>query len=146
MEEKNKKINASRDIFFLIGRLCICVIFIITGIWKIIDFSGVSQEMAAKGMIMVPFILTMATFVEIIGGVSLFFGYKTRFWAAILMLYLIPVTLIYHDFWNADGAQRYTQIIQFLKNLTIIGGLWDVMGAGAGKMSLDAYFRKTPKS
>lgn len=115
-----------------------CAIFIITGVWKFVNFNGVSQEMEAKGFPMVSFFLIAAAIVEILGGLSLFFGYKTRLWAAILMLYLIPVTIIFHDFWNAAEDQKYMQIIQFLKNLTIIGGLWDVIGAGPGRISLDS--------
>lgn len=88
------------------------------------------------------FFLITAAILEILGGLSLFFGYKTRLWAVILMVYLIPVTLIFHDFWNAAEAQKYMQIIEFLKNLTIIGGLWDVIGAGPGRISLDSLTKK----
>lgn len=130
--------STSSGISLFIGRLCMCAIFIITGVWKFVNFDGVSQEMSAKGFPMVSFFLISAAILEILGGLSLFLGYKTRFWAALLMLYLIPVTIIFHDFWNAAEAQRYAQIIEFLKNLTIFGGLWDVIGAGPGRISLDA--------
>jgi putative oxidoreductase len=134
--------STSSSISLFIGRLCMCAIFIITGVWKFVNFNGVSQEMAAKGFPIVPFFLITAAIVEILGGLSLFFGYKTRFWAAILMVYLIPVTIIFHDFWNAAETQKYTQVIEFLKNLTIIGGLLDVIGAGPGRFSLDALNKK----
>lgn len=130
------------SISLLLGRMCMCAIFLITGVWKFVNFNGVSQEMEAKGFLLVSFFLITAAIVEIIGGLSLFFGYKTRLWAAILMLYLIPVTLIFHDFWNAPEAQKYTQIVEFLKNLTIIGGLLDVMGTGPGRISLDYLIKK----
>ena len=128
--------STSSSISLFIGRLCMCAIFIITGVWKFVNFNGVSQEMEAKGFPMVSFFLITAAIVEILGGVSLFFGYKTRLWAA------ITVTIIFHDFWNADEAQKYTEIIEFLKNLTIIGGLWDVIGAGPGRISLDSLTKK----
>ena len=134
--------NTSSSISLFIGRLCMCAIFIITGVWKFVNFNGVSQEMEAKGFPMVSFFLVTAAIVEILGGLSLFFGYKTRLWAAILMVYLIPVTVIFHDFWNAAEAQRYTQIVEFLKNLTIFGGLWDVIGTGPGRISLDVLNKK----
>jgi putative oxidoreductase len=132
----------SSSLALLIGRLCMCAIFIITGVWKFVNYNGVSEEMASKGMPWVPFFLILAAIIEIIGGLSLFLGYKTRFWAAILMVYLIPVTIIFHDFWNAPEVQRYTQVIEFLKNVTIIGGLWDVIGSGPGRLSLDAFIKK----
>lgn len=134
--------SLSNNIALFIGRLCMCAIFLITGVWKFVDFDGVSQEMSIKGFPMVSFFLISAAIVEILGGLSLFFGYKTRLWAAILMVYLLPVTAIFHDFWNAVEPQRYVQIIQFLKNLTIIGGLWDVIGAGPGRISLDSLTKK----
>lgn len=136
------KINISSNITLLIARLLTCAIFLVTGIWKFVDFKGVSEEMAAKGMIMIPFFLTAAAIIEIIGGLSLLVGYKTRLWTAILMLYLIPVTIIFHDFWNYIESQRYTQIIEFLKNMTIIGGLCDVRVAGPGRFSLDSLIGK----
>src|ERR1700733_11399504 len=134
--------STSSSISLFIGRLCMCAIFIITGVWKFINFNGVSQEMAAKGFPFVFFFLITAAILEILGGLSLLIGYKTRLWAIILMVYLIPVTIIFHDFWNAGEAQQYTQIIEFLKNLTIIGGLWDVIGAGPGRISLDFLTKK----
>ena len=134
--------NTSSSISLFIGRLCMCAIFIITGVWKFVNFNGVSQEMEAKGFPMVAFFLVTAAIVEILGGLSFLFGYKTRLWAVILMLYLIPVTIIFHDFWNAAEAQKYMQIIEFLKNLTIIGGLWDIIGAGPGRISLDSLTKK----
>jgi putative oxidoreductase len=134
--------STSSNISLFIGRLCMCAIFIITGVWKFANFNGVSQEMAAKGFPMVSFFLITAAIVEILGGFSLFLGYKTRLWAAVLMLYLIPVTIIFHDFWNAAEAQKYMQVVEFLKNLTIIGGLWDVIGAGPGRISLDSLTKK----
>lgn len=134
--------NSFSSIPLFIGRLCMCAIFLITGVWKFVDFNGVSQEMAAKGFPFIPFFLIIAAIVEILGGLSLFFGYKTRLWAAILMVYLFPVTIVFHDFWNAEEAQRYQQVVEFLKNLTIIGGLWDVIGAGPGRISLDALTKK----
>lgn len=130
------KISSSISVF--IGRLCMCAIFIISGAGKFVTFSAVSQAMSLKGIPMAPIFLTAAAIIEILGGLSLFLGYKTRIWAVILFLYLIPVTLIFHDFWNFDEPQRHSQTIEFLKNLTIIGGLWCLIGAGPGRISLDA--------
>jgi putative oxidoreductase len=135
--------RTTSSIPLLIGRLCLSAIFIITGIWKFANYHGVYQDMAAKGFPMVSFFLVSAAIVELIGGLLLFFGYKTRLCAAILMLYLIPVTLIFHDFWNVPEAQRYTQIVEFLKNLGIFGGLWELLVSGPGRISLDALNKQS---
>jgi putative oxidoreductase len=136
MRETNAFFNTS----LLIGRLCISVIFILSGIMKFVGWDNYVQYMSAKHMTMVPFFLTVAALIEIFGGLAILLGFKTRLTAAILLLYLIPVTGIFHNFWDAaDEATKQQQLIEFLKNLTIWGALWYVLGTGAGRFSLDAY-------
>lgn len=94
--------------------------------------------MASKGLTMVPLLLIIAALIEIIGGVALLVGFRTRIAGAILLLYLIPVTLIMHDFWNLAGPDRQQQIVEFLKNLGIFGGLFYVISVGSGRFSMDA--------
>lgn len=129
--------SALSSLGLLIGRICIAVIFLLSGYGKIVGFDGTAHFMAAKGMTMVPFFLTVALIVEIIGGLSVLLGWKARWGAALLFLYLIPVTFIMHDFWNADAAGKMMQQINFLKNLAIEGGLLYVATIGAGSWSFD---------
>ncbi len=63
---------------------------------------------------------------------------KARFAALALFLYLIPVTLIMHNFFGVGGAERQAQTIHFMKNLAIMGGLLMVTASGAGPFSVDA--------
>lgn len=121
----------------LIGRLCISAIFILAGVGKFLDFEGTSQYMASKGMTMIPYFLVGAALVEFFGGLSIFLGYRTRFGASLLLLFLIPTTYIFHDFWNLQGMEQHMMFIEFMKNLSIFGGLFYVLGAGPGKFSLD---------
>lgn len=129
----------------LAGRVLISLVFISAGFNKIVDWEGAAQYMAAKGMTQVPFFLLGALLVELIGGLFLFTGYKVRWGALVLFLYLIPVTYIFHDFWTADAASRQMQMIQFLKNLAIMGGLLHVLATGAGCCSMDHCCRKKSK-
>lgn len=123
----------------LAGRVLLSIIFILSGVGKFVDYNSTAQYMAAKGMTMVPFFLIVAAVVELLGGLSLLLGYRTRWGAALLILYLIPVTGIFHDFWMIeDPAMRQMQVIEFLKNIAIMGGLFYVLGAGGGKWSFDA--------
>lgn len=122
----------------LIGRLCIAAIFIISGISKFLNFDHTVAYMESKGMTMIPLFLFGAALVEILGGLSLVFGYKTRLSATILLLYLIPTTVIFHNFWDLSGADRAAQQIEFLKNLAIFGGLLYVLSSGPGRCSCDA--------
>ena len=115
-------------VLHLVGRILLASIFVISGLAKIADWTGNSAYMAAQGMQLVPFFLAAAILVEIIGGLAIILNYKTRAIALLLFLYLIAVTLIFHDFWSVTGTERQTQMVHFLKNLSIMGGLLILAG------------------
>ena len=122
----------------LLGRILLSAIFIISGVSKLFNWATTSQFMAMHGVPMPSLFLLGAILIEIVGGLSLLLGFRARQGAALLFLYLIPVTLIFHDFWALGGADRQMQMINFLKNISIMGGLLEVVALGAGRMSLDA--------
>lgn len=121
----------------LIGRFLLSFIFIFSGFGKVTGFAGTAAYMASKGMPMVPLFLVGAIIVELAGGLMLLVGYRTRLVAAVIFLFLIPTTLIFHNFWAADPAQYQAQLINFMKNLSIMGGMLYVLAFGAGGYSLD---------
>ena len=116
----------------LAGRLLLAYIFVVNGYGKIADFSGAAGYMASAGMPMVEPLLVGAIVIELAGGLMLAAGWKARWAAWAIFLFLIPTTLIFHTAW-ADGEQ----MIQFQKNLAIMGGMLYVAFMGAGKLSLD---------
>ena len=122
----------------LIGRIFLSVIFILAGLGKIGDWSGTAGYMASRGMPAIPLFLTLAIVFEVLGGFSLLLGFKTKIGALALFLSLVPVTLIFHNFWTYPEAQQQIQMIMFLKNLAIMGGLLTLAAAGPGPLSLDA--------
>lgn len=130
------------SLLMFIGRLCIAAIFLLAGVNKFINFDQTVTYMASKGMTMIPLFLFGAATLEILGGLSLIFGYRTRLGATVLILFLIPTTIIFHDFWMASGAELAAQQINFLKNLAIVGGLLYVVCAGAGGCACDACCSK----
>lgn len=121
----------------LVARVLLSIIFILSGVGKLFNYSETAAYMAAKGMPVIPFFLIAALIIEIIGGLSVLLGWKLRWGAALLFIYLIPVTFIMHDFWYVEGAARTMEMINFLKNLAIEGGLLYAMLAGAGRLSID---------
>lgn len=121
----------------LAGRFLLSFIFIFSGYGKITGFAGTAAYMASKGMPMVPLFLVGAILVEFVGGILLLVGYRTRLVAALFFLFLIPTTLIFHNFWAADPASAQSQLINFMKNMAIMGGMLYVMAFGAGAYSLD---------
>ena len=133
-----KPINS---LLMLFGRWCIAAIFIFGGLGKFINYDATAAYMAAKGLAPIPILLVISALVEIIGGCSLILGYKTRWGALLLLLFLIPTTLIFHDFWNVTGEGRTLQLIEFLKNLAIFGGLLYVLVKGAGSIACDVFHK-----
>lgn len=104
---------------------------------KLADWSGTSAYMASKGLPAIPLLLAIAAAVEVLGGLSVITGTFARAGALALVVYLIPTTLVFHDFWTLEGAARQAQMVHLLKNLSIIGGLLFLIGVGAGRVSVD---------
>jgi len=121
----------------LVGRILVAAIFLIAGLSKIGDFSGTSQFMASKGIPLTDIALVIAILIEILGGVSLILGYKAKWGAWILFAFMIPATLIFHTNFSDQN-----QMIHFLKNLAIMGGLLYITAYGAGPFSLDGKMKK----
>jgi putative oxidoreductase len=127
----------------LIGRCLLAAIFAVSGIAKLTDTAGTAAKMAEAG---IPYATTIAPFVgvaEVLGAVSLVFGILTRAGSVGLILFMIPATLIFHGFWNYEGAERQPQMINFMKNLAIIGGLAVLTAFGAGRKSIDHVLRRS---
>lgn len=130
--------KALSSLILFVARLFLASSFIFAGASKVIFFDQNVQYMASKGMGAIPIFLICAIIVELAGGLSLILGYKTRFGASILFLFLIPVTLIFHAFWSVTGAEQVVAQFMFFKNLDIAGGLLYVICFGAGGFSIDA--------
>jgi len=125
----------------LFARGLLSAIFLMSGFGKISNWQGTTEFMASKGMPAVSFFLAGAILLELGGGLSLLLGFRARAGAAALILFLIPATLIFHNFWAFEGMDQRMQMINFLKNLAILGGLIQTMVYGAGALSLDARAR-----
>jgi putative oxidoreductase len=80
----------------------------------------------------------------ILGGVSVLVGFKARIGALLLFLFLAAATYFFHDFWNAGGEAYANQMIHFMKNAAIAGGMLFVVANGGGAWSLDACFKGAP--
>src|SRR3990172_4038361 len=111
----------------LAGRTILSLIFFISGVGKIFDFTGTQQHMISYGMPFTAFFLVGAIMLEICGSISVIMGYKARLGALALVIFLIPVTFVFHT-----NFSEWLQIIMFMKNLSIIGGLLMVISFGPG--------------
>jgi putative oxidoreductase len=121
----------------LIGRIMLAAIFLITGFGKIEGFQGVTSQIASKGLPL-PEVLAVATItLEVVGGLMLVFGWKTRWAALALATFTVLAGVLFHNFWAVPEAQKMLQQIQFLKNVAIMGGLLLVVAYGPGRFSID---------
>ncbi len=129
----------------LVGRVLLSLIFLASGYWKIKYWSDQVQMLDLKLLPAPAAFLAVATLVELVGALALLAGFKARFAALALFLYLIPVTLIMHNFLGAEGADRPIQLMHFMKNLAIMGGLLTVAAWGAGPYSIDERLEEEPE-
>ncbi len=123
----------------LIARILIAAIFLMAGTQKVFDFSGTQQYMASKGMPLTALFLVGAILAELGGGLSVLLGLKARWGATALFLFLIPTTLIFHTEFSVQ-----LQVIMFMKNLAIMGGLLMVAYFGPGPVSIDERLTLVP--
>src|SRR4249919_4164083 len=115
--------NALNKIRYPIARASLGAIFFIMGLTKIFSFAGVAGWMASSGVPFAKLLLVLTIAIEVGAGLLLIVGRQTRWAALTLALFIVPVTLVFHAFWNADAAQFQDQLTHFLKNLAIFGGM-----------------------
>ena len=118
------------------GRILLALIFVISGYGKLVGFDGTVGYIASKGLPLPQLAAAAAIAIELVGGVLLVIGWQTRWAATAIFLFMIPTTLIFHAFWAA-AANQQMETIQFMKNLSIMGGMLYAMAFGAGPLSVD---------
>jgi putative oxidoreductase len=130
--------NSSTSIVPLFARILLSVVFILGGIGKIFAFSLEEGFLAAKHFPLPAVALGIALIIELVGGLAILAGMRTKFTAWIVFLYMIPTTFLFHNFWAMQGADRLDAMIHFEKNLAIMGGLLLLAAFGAGAYSVDS--------
>ena len=118
------------------GRILLAIIFLVSGIGKIGGFAGTAGYMLSKGLPMTEVVLAITIVIEIGGALMLILGWKAKLGAAVLFLWMIPVTIMFHNFWALPPADQQIQMIMFMKNLGLMGGMLYIMAYGSGPMSL----------
>lgn len=119
-----------------LGRLLIAVIFVMSGISKLTNPAGTIGYIQSAGLPLPEVAYVVATAVELIGGLALIVGFKTRWVAAALAVFTVAAALGFHN-----NFADQNQMIHFMKNIAITGGLLQVVAFGAGAFALDS--RKT---
>lgn len=116
----------------LIARIALALIFLNSGINHIFSFSGFVDTIA-QVLPLAPLLAVGTIAFQLLGALSLIFGYKVNIGATLLILFLIPASLVFHNP-IADSSQ----LNPFLKNLGLVGGLLLVIYTGSGAVSVDS--------
>jgi len=120
------------------GRILFALIFILSSVTlfqaRTIGYAASHGVPAAHVLVPIAGILALS------GGLLVAFGFATRLGALLLVLFLVPVTLMMHNFWAvADPAARQMELVNFMKNLSMLGGALVIFAFGAGAFSVDAW-------
>ncbi len=130
----------------VLGRLFLVTIFLLSAFGnKIPNYSNIATYMGSEGVPQPQILLAGAIAFLIVGGVSVLLGFKAKFGAGLLFVFLVLATYYFHDFWTFPVEQQQDQIIQFMKNLGLGGAMLFIIANGSGAGSLDQILSK-PKA
>jgi putative oxidoreductase len=120
----------------LFGRILFSLIFVMGG------FSNFSKQAiehgAAQGVPLAAIAVPLSGVIALLGGLSIALGYKAKWGAWLLVLFLAPVTVMMHNFWAVqDIALAQMHQVMFMKNLSMLGAALLIAYFGAGPLSLD---------
>ena len=140
------------------GRILFAVLFIYSGATKLFGVQQTADFIAAKvaipallapytsqletmtGMPMPQLLALSVGSFEIIAGLMIALNFGARFFAILLILFVLVVTFYFHDFWNQAAPDNAKSLIDALKNLSIIGALFIIAGYGRGPRSSEPVY------
>lgn len=128
-----------------IARIALAVLFLWGGSMKLLGYASFVGYLHAKGVPYAQFAAPLAVAIEVLGGLALVLGVRTRAVGFILAVYAIVTAVFGHDFWNVtDAAVQQDAVVHFWKNVAIAGGFLLLMVTGAGRASIDGM--RAPRS
>ncbi|HVE06381.1 MAG TPA: DoxX family protein [Paraburkholderia sp.] len=130
-------IDQRRDPILLVGRVLLMVLFVMFGWTKLTGFSATEAYMATTGAPVPVAAAAIAVVMELAVGLAIVVGVFTRPLALLLALYTLGTALIGHHYWTQTGMEQYVNMVNFYKNISIIGGLLLLAVAGPGRYSID---------
>jgi putative oxidoreductase len=133
----------NRDGLILVSRIILVLLFLIFGWMKLTGYSGTVSYMAQVGAPLPPVSAIIAIVMEFGVSIALILGLFVRPLAILLLVYTLGTSLIGHHYWTMTGAEQYENMINFYKNVSVMGGLLLLFTNGPGKYSLDAKFGLT---
>jgi putative oxidoreductase len=122
----------------LVGRLLYSLIFLLASLGHFSQ--GTISHAAAQGVPLATVAVPLSGILALLGGLSVALGYKAKWGAGLLALFLLPVTIMLHNFWAIhDPVTAQVHQVMFLKNVSMLGGALLILNFGSGPLSLDAW-------
>jgi len=132
--------SALTEMIVVAGRALFAFIFILAS--PRLFQAGAINAAAQHGVPMAQILVPVAGVLAGLGGLSILLGYRAKIGAWLIAIFLLVVTPIMHNFWAvADPAMAQAQMVNFMKNVSMLGGALLITQFGAGPWSLDARRR-----
>ena len=122
----------------LLGRVIIGALFLISGLMKIKYWASMVQVVSSTELPYPALFLGLATVIEVLGGISVVLGYRTRIGAWLLIIFLAAATYLFHSFWTVDASHTDAVREEFVRNVVYLGALFLLAAFGPGSYSIDA--------
>lgn len=130
----------NEDAWLAAGRLALGIIFVSSGLRKLLSLGAFAASLASRGVPQSSVLAVIGACVEFGGGLMVLSGFKTRYAALLMIVFVIVATAISHRYWEyVDAVARRNQQSNFFKNLAIIGGFLVMFVTGGGGYSIDAW-------
>jgi putative oxidoreductase len=125
----------------LLARIFFALVFIIS---SLNHYNGQDLPFAiTRGVPMARIVVPVVGLLPLLGGISILLGHKAKLGAWLLVIFLVPVTPVMHNFWAvSDPAMHAAQMGNFLRNISFLGSALLIAHFGAGPWSLDAAANK----
>lgn len=145
------------NVALVLGRILFVLVFLLSGAQKLMDIQGTADQIAAKvllpdtvtaytpqleaatGMTTAYMLAILVIVVEIGAALLIAANLGARAGAVLLILFTLAATWYFHPFWAMEGVDRQTNMIQALKNLSLIGGLLIIFAIGSWRPGYDRY-------
>jgi putative oxidoreductase len=130
-------LDGFRDEVLLVARILLVILFVLFGYLKLTAFSAAVGAMTSMGLPIPQVAAAVAVILEFFVGIAIAIGFFTRPLALLLAAYTLATGFIAHHYWNMSGPEQLGNMINFYKNVSIMGGFLLLALTGAGKYSLD---------
>jgi len=121
----------------LVGRMLYALIFVMAGPGHFT--ANTIAYAASKGVPLASIAVPLSGIISLAGGLSIALGYRAKWGGWLIVLFLVPVTVMMHDFWAmTDPNMAQLQQIMFMKNLSMLGAALLIAHFGSGPLSVDS--------